>query len=273
MTAPISTMQVDAITPFAASKLKLNRAAKHFSELEDAVSAYLSESPVRIVVEPFPGMEMRYATRAWVARINNPVPLHLSAIIGDVVHNLRAALDLLACDLVRLAGQTSKGVYFPFCDVPVDLPARIKKCNLHRAGSDVVDVIRRLRPYNGGNIALRAIHDMDIADKHRALLPVIGATTVPIGSILRIPPTYQLQELSTIIRKDAQIIVGLPGYAGTPALGTELPARFFLALHEIPGIGTREIFEALHSFTEAAHDVFDALTALRPGAAFPTNSA
>jgi hypothetical protein len=97
------------IAPFEASRLKLNRAAKHLNELEIAVPAYLEQKPVGIIVEPFPGMEMSYDSRAWIARIRKPVPFELAPIIGDVVHNLRTSLDLLACDLVRLAGKSTLG--------------------------------------------------------------------------------------------------------------------------------------------------------------------
>jgi hypothetical protein len=255
--------------PFDASSLKLARAAKHLEELKVAASDYLALNPVRIVVEPFPHMEKSHGTQAWIARIDKPVPFEFSAIIGDVVHNLRAALDLLACDLVRLAGKPIRSVYFPFCEGHADLLDTIKKRNLHRAGPDVVAVVRSLKPYKGGNIALRAIHDMDIADKHQAMLPVIGATTVPLGSILQLPPEHQLQTLSTIIAQDGQIVVGLPASITSPPLGAELPSRFFLALQNAPGIGNREMFEALHDLTKAADGVFDALTALRPGATFP----
>ena len=259
------------IAPFEASRVKLDRAAKHLSELETAVAAYLAEKPVQIIVEPFPGgVGETHGTRAWLARIRKPVPLDFSAIIGDVVHNLRTTLDLLACDLVRLTGKSAKAVYFPFCDIAADLRETIKKRNLHRAGADVVHVIESLKPYKGGNVALRAIHDMDIADKHQALLPVIGAVTVPLASILNLPSAHKLQNLSTIIAMDGQIIVGLPNVPSAPALGTELPSRFFLALSNAPGFGNFEVIELLKKLTEATNTVFDALTALRPGAVFPS---
>lgn len=243
------------IAPFEASKLRIARTAQHLGELEIAVVAYLAEKPCVIAVEPFPFMQgtMKeiYDTRAWLARIRKPVPLDLSAIIGDVVHNLRSTLDLLVCDLVRSAGKSTKRVYFPFCDTLTDLPRVIKERNLHHAGADVVDTIERLRPYKGGNVALRAVHDMDIEDKHRALLPVIGAATVPLADILKLPPNVQLRSISTIIVQDGQIIVGMPNLARAPALGTELPASFFLAVQDIPGLGNREVFRILHDLTEA----------------------
>jgi hypothetical protein len=96
------------IAPFEAAKLKIERANKHIQELELSIASYFSENPCALVVEPFPGT---LHSHAWIARIRKPVPLFLSAIIGDAVHNLRTSLDLLACDLVRLTGRSVRYAY------------------------------------------------------------------------------------------------------------------------------------------------------------------
>ena len=97
---------------------------------------------------------------------NEPFPEELSAIFGDIVHNLRTALDLAASACVRANGKSDKGVFFPFCKEASELDAMIKRRNIDRAHPDVVSYIRSLAPYKGGNIALRAIHDLDVRDKH-----------------------------------------------------------------------------------------------------------
>jgi hypothetical protein len=256
------------IAPFEASRLKIERAREHLQELEIAVDAYFSAKPSVIVVERFPGMEPHWQTQAWIARIRQPVPHMLSTVIGDVVHNLRTALDLLACDLVRIAGRTTKQVYFPFCETAAELPSKIKDRNLHRAGQDVVREIESLKPYKGGNTALRAIHDMDVADKHQALLPLLGAASVPLADLLQKGRDFPVQEWSTLIANDGQIVIGIPGHIGLP-LGTELPSRWFLALIDLPSIGNREVIQFLHELAETADRVLNALASLRPGAVFP----
>jgi hypothetical protein len=101
------------IAPFEASKLKLERSAEHLQELERAAATYLSEKPCAIVVEQFPGMEAM-KTQSWNARIRKPVPIKLAALVGDVIHNLRSALDLLVCDLVKINGQNVATSIFHF---------------------------------------------------------------------------------------------------------------------------------------------------------------
>ncbi len=217
-------------------------------------------------------MELSYSTQAWTARIRQPVPLALSPIIGDAVHNLRASLDLALCDLVRLNERSIDGVLFPFCRSAADLPGMIKRRNVHRAGKDVVELIHSMRPYQSGYEGLRAIHDMDVADKHQTLLPVLGAATLPLAKLLGRSIPAEIANFSTLISKDGQMVIGLPGSMGIP-LGTELPARFFLAFGNGRGFGGKSVFEFLHYLAQVADGVVKALAALRPGAAFPVPDA
>jgi hypothetical protein len=256
------------IAPFEASKLKIERAVEHLHEFDAAASSYLNSNPCAIVVEPFPGgLHEHMGTQSWNARIRKPVPVKFSTLIGDAVHNIRAALDVLICDLVRINNKSPNNVYFPFCASAADLPDTIRKRNVHRAGKDVVQAIESLKPYKGGNVALRLIHDLDIADKHQALLPVIGAVSLPLGQIFKTDLPLNVGNWQSIIDHDGQMIIGTPNILGLPP-GTELPARFFLALN-FPGIGVRPAIEGLHGLAYEADSIFKALTALRPGAVFP----
>jgi hypothetical protein len=152
---------------FEASRLKVSRAQRHLNELQGQITVYLSKEPFRAVIEDDgPGRQ------CLTFRVSKPVPKELSAIIGDAIHNLRAALDLLACEIVRVNGQSDDYVQFPFCEVIEDLEKEIKRRHLDRADPAAVDLVRALKPYKGGNIELRALHDLDIQDKHRMLIPV-----------------------------------------------------------------------------------------------------
>jgi hypothetical protein len=66
-------------------------------------------------------------------------------------------------------------VYFPFCESKEDLPEMIKRRSFHKAGEAAVALLHEFAPYRGGNIALRAIHDLDIQDKHTSII-VAGHT-------------------------------------------------------------------------------------------------
>jgi hypothetical protein len=257
------------IAPFEASKLKLERAAEHLREFDREAIAYLNSKPCTIVVEPFPGgLYEHMGTQSWNARIRNPMPTKFSVLIGDFVHNLRTALDLLVCDLVTIGGKSAKQVYFPFCATAAELPHMIRERKIHRAGPDVVALIESMKPYVGGNVTLRVIHDLDVTDKHRALLPVLSGVSLPLGKLFGTKLPDAVGNWQSLIDHDGQMIVGTADYLRIP-LGTELPARFFLALDFGPGIGFRPVIEGLHELAREADRVFNALTSLRPGAVFP----
>jgi len=153
---------------FPASHTKLRRAAKFIQELEANLKIYVDSKPYTVVVDTShnpPALKI-----SWAAICGDP-----EAIVGDCVHNLRAALDLMACDLVRAVKGNDNRVYFPFAHAAEELDAVIKGKNFHRAGSEAVALLKTFEPYRGGNELLRAIHDLDIEDKHKALL-VMGTS-------------------------------------------------------------------------------------------------
>ena len=96
---------------FKGPKLKVQRAKKHISDLHNEIAAYMRRKPYRIVVE----QDTEPQRCVLVIRVREEVPDNLATIIGDAVHNLRTALDILACELVRINSGDPEGVYFPFC--------------------------------------------------------------------------------------------------------------------------------------------------------------
>lgn len=149
--------------------IKLRRARTHIDELEALFLTYLRETPPRVstklVSSPDGGWEVKFNFSS------EPVPDEAGAVFGDAIHNIRAALDLAACECVRANGNSDKGVIFPFCEKAADLDKMIKDRKLLRASPAVVQYVQSLKPYAGGNAALRAIHDLDLRDKHRGMMP------------------------------------------------------------------------------------------------------
>ena len=255
------------IAPFQAPKLKLARAGQHISELEAKVSAYWDEKPYRVVVEQ-PAELKNVPACAFVTKIRKAVPVELSGPIGDAVHNLRAALDLLACDLVRLNGGSAKSVHFPFAASAEGLEGQIKAKNFRSASPACVDLLRHLQPYTGGNDALRGIHDLDIQDKHSALIPAVSAArieqfTLKVGDNLNQIPPWE----STVPR-DGWWMMVVPELEDV-AIGTEIGCKFTLVFdHDAPFAG-REIIPLLRSLTEYVTSVVKSFETLCKGQTFP----
>lgn len=160
--------------PFDHSRYKIRRARAHIGELTTEVTSYLRRIPFYLVVEAAPG-----GGKKWVVRVREEVPVEFSAIIGDVIHNLRAALDLMAVQLVRLNNQSDEDVYFPFSKTAAQFNDALKSRNMHRASPEAIALLKSLKPYPGGNDPLRALHDLDIMDKHQALIPTSDMIGMP----------------------------------------------------------------------------------------------
>src|SRR4051812_542711 len=94
---------------------KLDRAREHLEQLRGATEAWYGTTPQRIVGEFDPATGLF----TFVAPHTGGSFREWGAIIGDVVHNLRASLDYLAWELsVRHVGiahgdRTAIGVAFP----------------------------------------------------------------------------------------------------------------------------------------------------------------
>lgn len=162
---------------FAASIVKVKRARKHIQELEELLARHEVEHPPVVSVTPRAqgGIEgIHVSTKA--------PPACFGAIVGDVVHNLRASLDLMAVELVTVTspGLSTKSVHFPFSDSAAELEAAIKRRTFRRAGDDAVTLLESLRPYKGGNAELRGLHDLDARDKHSALIPEAATIITPL---------------------------------------------------------------------------------------------
>jgi hypothetical protein len=127
--------------------------------------------------------------RVFRVKIAEEVPPMWGAIIGDIVHNLRASLDLLINELVFAAGnQPHRLTQFPIGAEVKDLkPAFFNK--IKGTKPTVAALIKRLKPYQGGTQAGEALwrlHELDIRDKHRLLVPVGAANP---GIVMRMRMT------------------------------------------------------------------------------------
>lgn len=253
-----------ACQPFENSNLKLARARYHIAEFEKEIIDFLNREPFCAVIE----YDHSPSKLCLTYRVRESVPKVFSAMIGDVIHNLRASLDLLACELVRLNGEDDKNVYFPFCDNEAGLDDMIKNRNIDRAAPHAVDLLRSLKPYKGGNDALRAIHDLDIMDKHKALIPMGDC-----ASFDGLPPEISIhidnrQSFGPV--EDGFSPFYFPA-APTLGLGQKIPATFILTFAPLGPLGLGEIIPTLHNLAELVAGIIESFEALGLGETSPPN--
>ena len=84
---------------------KLDRAEVHLRSRRDQVEQYKAANPYEVAPEPTDTPD-RVAYRV---HVRHQVPVAISTIVGDIVHNLRPALDSLAYEMaVRHVGRPLK---------------------------------------------------------------------------------------------------------------------------------------------------------------------
>jgi hypothetical protein len=190
------------------------------------------------------GLIGRGQTGTFTYRERESIPLEWSAIIGDVLHNLRSALDLIACDLHRITGGNPKeisGVYYPFCKDRTELPQMIRQRRLGHIGKEFRSIIEQTSPYKGGNDGLRAIHDLDILDKHQALVPTIAVVSIDWP----VPIQNENQQFTTSISKNGQRLMMFPISFCPLPIGTRIKAEFSVVFGAVGVFIGRDVVKQL----------------------------
>jgi hypothetical protein len=193
-------------------QLKIERAIKHIDELAVVTKQFIDTQPYSVgrEIDPHTGYY-----RFKVANLKSP-PIQVSLIIGDAIHNLRSALDHLAYQLVLVnGGSPTRWTCFPI----FDHSAKYKSMDTRKVkgmSQAAINAIDAAKPYQGGNDPLWIVHDLDIADKHHALLAtLVSVTRVTIdvqGSIRDLKaPKFALPNFQEPLKDGDEFFICEPG--------------------------------------------------------------
>lgn len=155
-------------------ELRVLRAREHLQELDKHIQDYLVSKPYRLTVQPDAALSVYRITVH-----HTPPPLELAAIVGDVLHNLRSALDHLARQLVLAHGGVPVDgggggtTTFPITSPEFD-PAR-RRGPVKVAGGIAPAALQLLESLQADQQAapdqdpLWLLHHLNNIDKHRTL--------------------------------------------------------------------------------------------------------
>lgn len=166
-------------------QVKVEQAKKHLCDLEVARNRFIDSKPYRI------GRESDPQTGYNIYHVFDiqPPPVEIGLIAGDVIHNLRSALDHLTYQLVLINGAVpTKQTAFPVFDDAMKYKTGLAE-KVKGMAQSAIDAIDATESYQGGKGAgLWVLHYLDIADKHHALLtPLINVT----GASFTIPGFWE----------------------------------------------------------------------------------
>ena len=156
------------IEPLYGPQLKVARANRHISDLESLLYSFVCDNPCRVIVEDRPN-----GGQFVKVDLGGKLPSEIPTIIGDAVHNLRVALDHLACDMVRHNG-TEPGRHhgFPIHPDQSNFMGQVRS-KLAGATDECINFVIDQKPYcdNGGNRWIFDLATIDNDDKHIILTP------------------------------------------------------------------------------------------------------
>ena len=157
-------------------RVKVERAKQHIVDLNLRLKAFLDSNPYKV------GTYRNPETRQliyFLTGVRN-VPPQIGLVVGDVIQNLRSALDHLAFQLYMLgpggqAGGSGSRTHFPIADdsakYKIGAPRKIKGLR-----PDAIKAIDAIKPYKGGGTdksdALWRLEKMNNIDKHRILIAI-----------------------------------------------------------------------------------------------------
>jgi hypothetical protein len=150
--------------------LKIKRAEEHIAQIKAAINSL----PNRYTSIVEKDLEAR---RQWI-KYELPQATDfrdtLGLVIGDAVHNLRTALDyawiqaltILKCQITNYSKfpvfETLEALKNALVGIKIDVASPIFNC-----------LMSEIQPYRTGDDLIYTLHELDIADKHRLLTPVV----------------------------------------------------------------------------------------------------
>lgn len=197
--------------PLAGVVAKLRRADRHLMFLYNETVRYMDDGSYAIVVKRDTGD----GKPGFVFEIRKQPPLQLAAIVGDVVHNMRAALDYIAHELTVInGGIPGRRTQFPVSlDEDDFLNQAIHQEKIHTVSLKALRRISLVQPYRDVIYPRRShplylLTKLSNMDKHHAL--ALSTVAVECTAVFTHPDGREfVSEFKSKLR-DGAVIASMP---------------------------------------------------------------
>ena len=197
-----------ATKPLSDIRCKIDRADQQIKEFSAAIEKFKATHPYEILRQSNSqsGQIVYDVLRA------DDIPQSISAIAGDILQNLRTALDYIACAVVPGCRQNlSDKIYFPILkraptsdQIKAAFDGKVKG-----ASQTAIDKIASLKPYQGGDDVLWRLNELNNINKHRLLVAVQSSASLIIP--LKRPINLAVDEPSEVEQLLADTRVPIQG--------------------------------------------------------------
>ncbi len=223
------------MTNFDGINAKIKRAGDQINSLKADMERFCADIRESIDHEVHEDVD----EQVWVFRGATPyAPVEWSIRIGEILYNLRSALDHLVWQMVLANGQTpTRKNAFPIVRDEKDW--KKEKSKLKGVTSRVEEMVHRLQPYTGGiNLpfdvsAFGTLHSLGNIDKHRHLNLTAIASYGP--NRISVKERDSSPKRETEIRSPAKTSDLLP----VSHIGMSLPSQFATGLEDTEDIRLR----------------------------------
>lgn len=208
--------------------VKAKWADDHIGHLNREIRNFLNTGPYIINSKKDP------QTREYIFTFMGaePFPRCVPGLVGDILFNLRSALDHLAWQLVRANRERPGiGTYFPIVESLSTKKGTAQFARMVKGmRQETIEAIKRLKPCKGGNEKLWLLHELNRIDKHREIL---GIGTAPVGYTAT--PTQQ-REILEAWQKSNPNFASVPDFSqvmvSAPTIRLLKPGDTFRSLPE-----------------------------------------
>jgi len=143
------------------------------------------------------------------------MPRRLQTITGDVLTNLRSALDYLAGELHLKHCKKRGKVYFPFAKSRDAFLRQTEKELENNFGAHAAEEFKRVEPYPGGNDLLHALHETRNVDSHNFLVPLSTEGTLAFARYINVANAKVGFKIPKPGRLDEGLVISNLGTSGT----------------------------------------------------------
>ena len=262
--------------PFSGIRLKLQRAYDQISALKGEIVAFLDGDPY----EPAIDFHTRARTPKLLVEaeirmiVKRPCPPSWSVIIGEIIHNLRSALDHCVYQLVihdTDAPPASRDkTQFPITLTPEQFQAQ-SPTMLKGVGGDGATLIKASQPFSTGDndkSPLWQLNQLSNFDKHRTI-HLTGATLesfdfsfppiVNPGEIAKNLAGRGAFENNTVIAR-ARMVSDKPMF-GNQQVNVKAKLLFNIVFgQETPIVGEQSVFDTLLVIADRTRDVLSRIS-------------
>ncbi len=235
--------------PFASALVKIARAEKHIESLKSEITAFLAEENYEVRQN----FDTETGRKTAIFHVLREVPIGWAVIFGEILHNLRSALDHIITDLtVSESGHPLEQTEFPiFEDEVAFFALRTKGSHSGQptpnSGSFRIRgvspaaraVIQSLQPFEFAKVgkisSLLILRNLNIIDKHRTLNIVRQQASEFRCDILRDIYPVEMNLPVGEFKDGTKLVEWLPAMEPKEEMDMKFEFNFFIALCEQGG--------------------------------------